>query len=124
MEMEMGMAEWNSTITVGVEVGVVLDMDTWLGKIGWSCISMALTDFYASHSHYTTRLLLNRRDVPNSDIVGAASAGTLSLSLSLSLSLYIYIYIYTHTCTVCLLYIYIYICNIIVKTDFTNIKII
>ncbi|KAM7459658.1 hypothetical protein LguiA_036652 [Lonicera macranthoides] len=74
MEMEIAMAQKNSTNTVGVKVGVVLDMDTWLGKIGLSCISMALTDFYASHSHYKTRLLINTRHVPSSDVVAAASA--------------------------------------------------
>ncbi|RVW72764.1 hypothetical protein CK203_057326 [Vitis vinifera] len=35
-----------------VKVGVVLDLDTWVGKMGLSCISMALSDFYASHGHY------------------------------------------------------------------------
>jgi hypothetical protein len=70
--------------TVPVNVGVVLDMDTWNGKIRWSCINMALSDFYASHSYYKTRLRLITRD-SKSDVVGAAAAGSLSLSLSLSL---------------------------------------
>jgi hypothetical protein len=68
--------------TVPVDVGVVLDMDTWNGKMGWSCINMALSDFYASHPYYKTRLRLNIRDSKR-DVVGAAASGSLSLSLSI-----------------------------------------
>ncbi|RVW72750.1 Glutamate receptor 2.7 [Vitis vinifera] len=57
--IEMSMAQ---NTTIPVKVGVVLDMDTWLGKMGLSCISMALSDFYASHGHYKTRLVLEIRD--------------------------------------------------------------
>jgi hypothetical protein len=63
--------------TVPVNVGVVLDLDTWNGKMGWSCINMALSDFYASHSYYKTRLRLTARD-SKSDVVGAAAAGSLA----------------------------------------------
>ncbi|KAE8099904.1 hypothetical protein FH972_017848 [Carpinus fangiana] len=59
--------------TVPVDVGVVLDMDTWNGKMGWSCINMALSDFYASHPYYKTRLRLNIRDSKR-DVVGAAAS--------------------------------------------------
>ena len=71
--IEMSMAQ---NTTIPVKVGVVLDMDTWLGKMGLSCISMALSDFYASHGHYKTRLVLEIRD-SKGDVVGAAAAGTL-----------------------------------------------
>ncbi|KAI7989910.1 Glutamate receptor 2.7 [Camellia lanceoleosa] len=67
---KMAMAQNN---TIPVNVGVVLDMNTWVGKMGLSCITMALSDFYASHGHYRTRLLLNTRDSKN-DVVGAAAA--------------------------------------------------
>ena len=63
--------------TIPVNVGVVLDLDSLVGKIGWSCINMALSDFYASHGDYKTRLVLNIRD-SNEDVVGAAAAGTFS----------------------------------------------
>jgi ionotropic glutamate receptor len=69
--------------TVPVDVGVVLDMDTWNGKMGWSCINMALSDFYASYPDYKTRLRVNIRDSKR-DVVGAAAAGSLSLSLRFS----------------------------------------
>ncbi|WJZ85469.1 hypothetical protein VitviT2T_005004 [Vitis vinifera] len=58
---------------IPVKVGVVLDMDTWLGKMGLSCISMALSDFYASHGHYKTRLVPEIRNSKR-DVVGAAAA--------------------------------------------------
>ncbi|XP_022759820.1 glutamate receptor 2.9-like [Durio zibethinus] len=59
--------------TVPVNVGVVLDFDSLVGKIGWSCINMAVSDFYATHGGYKTRLVLNARD-SNEDVVGAAAA--------------------------------------------------
>ncbi|KAF8392932.1 hypothetical protein HHK36_021172 [Tetracentron sinense] len=64
----------NTTVTFNV--GVVLDFDTWVGKMGLSCISMALSDFYAAHSFYKTRLVLHNRD-SKKDVVGAASADLL-----------------------------------------------
>ncbi|KAL7166279.1 hypothetical protein ACSBR2_037035 [Camellia fascicularis] len=67
---KMAMAQNN---TIPVNVGVILDMNTWIGKMGLSCITMALSDFYASHGHYRTRLVLNTRD-SKKDVVGAAAA--------------------------------------------------
>ncbi|KAL5699313.1 hypothetical protein ACHQM5_030235 [Ranunculus cassubicifolius] len=43
-------------------VGVVLDMDSVIGKVGWECIQLALSDFYAAHPDYRTRLFLHPRD--------------------------------------------------------------
>ena len=68
--------------TIPVNVGVVLDMDTWIGKMGLSCISMALSDFYSSHSDYKTRIVLNNRD-SKKDVVGAAAAGNAFCSFNL-----------------------------------------
>ncbi|ONI33251.1 hypothetical protein PRUPE_1G412700 [Prunus persica] len=59
--------------TIPINVGVVLDFDSRLGKIGLSCINMALSDFYASHSNYNTRLVLHTRDSTR-DVVVAADA--------------------------------------------------
>lgn len=67
-----------------VRVGLVLDMDNYMGQMGSQCIEMALSDFYAAHEHYETRLLLSHRD-SKLDILGAASAG----------NIHIYIYIYS-----------------------------
>ncbi|KAJ6856088.1 hypothetical protein NC651_037836 [Populus alba x Populus x berolinensis] len=67
----MGMAENTS---IPVNVGVVLDLDSDLdGRIALSCIEMALSDFYATHGDYKTRLVLNTRDSME-DVVGAAAA--------------------------------------------------
>ncbi|XP_058102141.1 glutamate receptor 2.7-like [Magnolia sinica] len=65
---ELGMAQ-NSTAVI--DVGVILDLDTWVGKMGQTCISMALSDLYQAHN-YTTRLVLHTRD-SKEDVVGAAS---------------------------------------------------
>ncbi|XVF89458.1 hypothetical protein PTKIN_Ptkin19aG0131900 [Pterospermum kingtungense] len=62
-----------SPAPVAVNVGVVLDFDKQLGKIGLSCINMALSDFYAAHASYRTRLVLNPRD-SKMDVVAAAAA--------------------------------------------------
>ncbi|KAL6295914.1 hypothetical protein ACE6H2_004056 [Prunus campanulata] len=59
--------------TIPVNVGVVIDSDTWYGKMGLSCINMALSDFYASNSNYKTRLVLHKRNT-TSDVVVTASA--------------------------------------------------
>ena len=71
--IEKGRAQ-NTTIPVKVEV--VRDLDTWIGKMGLSCISMALSDFYASHGHYKTRVVTKIRDSKR-DVVGAGAAGTI-----------------------------------------------
>lgn len=72
-------AQNNTTTSIPVNVGVVLDLDTGFGKMGLSCINMALSDLYASHPNYTTRLLLHHRNSPT-DVVLTAAAGSLSLS--------------------------------------------
>lgn len=68
------------------DVGVVLDFETWVGKISYSCMSMALADFYAAHPNCSTRLVLHPRD-SKVDVVAAASAGTVSLVPNLKLIL-------------------------------------
>ncbi|KAM7477594.1 hypothetical protein LguiA_025807 [Lonicera macranthoides] len=71
---EMGNKESNSTsIKILVKVGVLLDTDEVIGKMGLRCIRMALSDFYASHPHYKTRLHLSVRN-SNATVVGAAVA--------------------------------------------------
>ncbi|KAH7523910.1 hypothetical protein FEM48_Zijuj06G0062200 [Ziziphus jujuba var. spinosa] len=82
----------NRTNITPVKVGVILNLDTWIGKMRFSCFNMALSDFYASHSYYKTRLLLHTRN-SNGDGVAAAVAGYL-LFLSTMIYIYIYIYIY------------------------------
>ncbi|KAL4319274.1 hypothetical protein GQ457_18G003300 [Hibiscus cannabinus] len=63
-----------SAAAAAVNVGVVLDMDSLVGKIGMSCIDMALSDFYAAHPHYKTRLVLHTRDSIGDTVAAAAAA--------------------------------------------------
>ncbi|KAK4435710.1 Glutamate receptor 2.7 [Sesamum alatum] len=58
---------------VPIRVGLVLDMNDYIGEMGWNCISMALSDFYTANAHYKTRLQIHSRD-SNGDVVGAAAA--------------------------------------------------
>ncbi|XVF48218.1 hypothetical protein PTKIN_Ptkin03bG0172200 [Pterospermum kingtungense] len=77
-----GVVTQTQNTTTPVKVGVVLDLEySLVGKIGLSCINMALSDFYATHPHYETRVVLNTKD-SKEDVVQAAAAGS-SLSHSL-----------------------------------------
>ncbi|XP_042485355.1 glutamate receptor 2.7-like [Macadamia integrifolia] len=67
---KFGVSAQNTTIPFNV--GVVLDYNNLVGRIGLTCISMALSDFYEIHSFYKTRLVLHTRD-SNSNVVHAAS---------------------------------------------------
>ncbi|WJX35444.1 hypothetical protein P8452_23434 [Trifolium repens] len=68
-----GMAQTRNESSVVVKVGAVLDVSNGtVGRIGLSCINMALTDFYESHSHYKTRIQVILRD-SNKDVVTAAA---------------------------------------------------
>ncbi|OMO89863.1 glutamate receptor 2.9-like protein [Corchorus olitorius] len=42
--------------------GVVLDMKSKMGAMANKCMAIALSDFYARHPSYTTRLSLQRWD--------------------------------------------------------------
>lgn len=59
---------------IPLRVGVVLEMDDF-GDMVLSCIMMSLSDFYSTHDHYTTRLVLTNCD-SKEDVTGAAAAGT------------------------------------------------
>ncbi|KAK9931920.1 hypothetical protein M0R45_019174 [Rubus argutus] len=56
-----------------VNVGVILDLDTPVGKMAHHCVSMALSDFYARNANYRTKLNLTVKDSRN-DVVSASSA--------------------------------------------------
>ncbi|KAK8569956.1 hypothetical protein V6N13_002664 [Hibiscus sabdariffa] len=45
-----------------IHVGLIVDTQSWVGKIVDSCIFMAISDFYGRHSHYRTKLVLHTRD--------------------------------------------------------------
>ena len=57
-----------------IPVGVILDLDTLVGKMARTSIEMAVEDFYTVHSNYSTRLVLYTRD-SHQDNVKATLAG-------------------------------------------------
>ncbi|EEF46825.1 glutamate receptor 2 plant, putative [Ricinus communis] len=67
--------------TMLVNVGVVLDLEHLAGKKGLSCIKMALSDFYATNSHYKPRLVRHTRNSME-DVVGAAAAALINSNFS------------------------------------------
>ncbi|ERN18388.1 hypothetical protein AMTR_s00055p00227100 [Amborella trichopoda] len=56
-----------------VRVGVVLAMDSVVGRVSNSCIAMAIEDFYNEHPNFNTRLTISWRD-SGGDVIKAASA--------------------------------------------------
>ncbi|KAI3917828.1 hypothetical protein MKW92_053237, partial [Papaver armeniacum] len=75
-EMVLAMGQ-NTTDTVDdnneFKVGVVLDFDSLVSKIGLTSMSMALSDFYSStNDTHKRKLVLNTRD-SHRDISDAAS---------------------------------------------------
>ncbi|KAJ9543145.1 hypothetical protein OSB04_022852 [Centaurea solstitialis] len=57
-----------------VEVGVILDMDSYIGMSSRVCISMALEDFYDDHNESTTIIRPHYRDSENNDVQAASVA--------------------------------------------------
>ncbi|GMI98608.1 ARABIDOPSIS THALIANA GLUTAMATE RECEPTOR 1.3, glutamate receptor 1.3 [Hibiscus trionum] len=45
-----------------IHVGLIIETQSWVGKIVDSCISMAISDFYGRKSHYRTKLVVHTRD--------------------------------------------------------------
>ncbi|KAM1079449.1 hypothetical protein ACFX2B_014006 [Malus domestica] len=70
----LAMADMAQNTTIPVNVGVILDLDSLFGKVGLSCVNMALSDFYASHAYYKTRLVLHTRDSMRDVVAEAAAA--------------------------------------------------
>ncbi|KAL7590117.1 hypothetical protein Lser_V15G39234 [Lactuca serriola] len=50
----------NNDILIGV--GIILDMESPMGKAIHSCITMAISDFYALRHSYKTRIVIHTRD--------------------------------------------------------------
>ncbi|GAA0185598.1 transmembrane signal receptor [Lithospermum erythrorhizon] len=63
-----------SDMIIPLNIGVIVDEDDKdFGTMSTSCITMALSDFYASHSNYKTRLKIKLIN-SNGSVVGAAAA--------------------------------------------------
>ncbi|KAG8380242.1 hypothetical protein BUALT_Bualt07G0172900 [Buddleja alternifolia] len=56
------------------QVGVILDLDSLVGRVGLCSLSLTLSDFYSSNRDYTSRLVLHVRDSQGQVIDAASSA--------------------------------------------------
>ncbi|KAL4369209.1 hypothetical protein GQ457_05G004230 [Hibiscus cannabinus] len=52
----------NGTAIEMIHVGLIVETQSWVGKIVDGCISMAVSDFYDQNSHYRTKLVVHTRD--------------------------------------------------------------
>ncbi|KAL0390304.1 UNVERIFIED_CONTAM: Glutamate receptor 1.2 [Sesamum calycinum] len=56
-----------------VNVGVIVDMGSWEGKVVRSCIKMAVSDFYSRNSRYRTRVQLHFRETGGDSLLATAA---------------------------------------------------
>ncbi|XP_047951016.1 glutamate receptor 2.9-like isoform X2 [Salvia hispanica] len=66
-------ANGSNATAAKVDVGIILDLQTPLGKMYKTCISMAIEDFYFKNSNYSTVIVPHFKD-SSKDVVSAASA--------------------------------------------------
>uniref|UniRef100_A0A0D9XDY9 Ionotropic glutamate receptor C-terminal domain-containing protein n=1 Tax=Leersia perrieri TaxID=77586 RepID=A0A0D9XDY9_9ORYZ len=65
----------NATKTaVEFPVGVILDLQTLVGKIARTSLLMALDDFYSVHENYSTKIVLHIRDARGNNVQAASAA--------------------------------------------------
>ncbi|KAK7327776.1 hypothetical protein VNO77_21867 [Canavalia gladiata] len=62
---------------VMIPIGVVLDLNSKIGSMANTCISMAYHDFYKQHPHFQTRLDLRTRDSDGDTVTAAFAASDL-----------------------------------------------
>ncbi|MFS7944959.1 hypothetical protein Hanom_Chr06g00518291 [Helianthus anomalus] len=67
----------NRGLCANVDVGIVLDMESWIGKSIHSSIMMAISDFYARNHSYKTRIVVRTRD-SKGERLRAMSAGKIN----------------------------------------------
>ncbi|KAL7113679.1 hypothetical protein ACP275_04G075500 [Erythranthe tilingii] len=64
----------NNSEKISINIGVILDMGTWEGKVVHSCIKMAVSDFYRLNGGYRTRIALHVRDSGGDSLRSIAAA--------------------------------------------------
>lgn len=64
----------NAQTNTTFQVGVILDLDSLVGRIGLTSLSLALSDFYTVNANYSTRLQLHVND-SRGRLSGAAATG-------------------------------------------------
>ncbi|CAI9300861.1 unnamed protein product [Lactuca saligna] len=57
-----------------IQVGVILDMESWVGKIVYGCITQAISDFYTENPHYRTRIVFTKRDTQGETLRALSAA--------------------------------------------------
>ncbi|KAK9066020.1 hypothetical protein SSX86_015422 [Deinandra increscens subsp. villosa] len=57
-----------------MQVGVILDMGSAVGKVIYRCITMALSDFYKANPQYITRIVFNTRDTKGEQLTAFSAA--------------------------------------------------
>jgi ionotropic glutamate receptor len=75
--VDFGVAQNTTRKATEIHVGLILNLDSLVGKVARTSVSLAVEDFYATHPNYSTKLVLHIRDSMASD-VQAASAGMCS----------------------------------------------
>jgi ionotropic glutamate receptor len=75
--VDFGVAQNTTRKATEIHVGLILNLDSLVGKVARTSVSLAVEDFYATHTNYSTKLVLHIRDSMASD-VQAASAGMCS----------------------------------------------
>ncbi|KAL9996903.1 putative periplasmic binding protein-like I [Helianthus debilis subsp. tardiflorus] len=64
----------NGNRNIEIKIGVILDMDSNVGKMSKTCISMAIRDFYRKHDNYTTIIHPYYRDSKQDNVQAASAA--------------------------------------------------
>ena len=75
----------NATTIERIHIGVILDMQSWVGKIVDRFISMAISDFHSLNSHYETRLVLYTRDSEGDPLLALSQGMFLPFLMKISL---------------------------------------
>ncbi|KAL7589041.1 hypothetical protein Lser_V15G39248 [Lactuca serriola] len=53
---------FNTNNNIVISTGIILDMESWIGKSIHRCITMAISDFYDLNHSYKTRIVVHTRD--------------------------------------------------------------
>ncbi|KAK1412689.1 hypothetical protein QVD17_34134 [Tagetes erecta] len=56
-----------------MQVGVILDMGSEVGKVIYRCITMALSEFYKANPHYRTQIVFNIRDTKGEPLMALSA---------------------------------------------------
>ncbi|KAJ0112566.1 hypothetical protein Patl1_03163 [Pistacia atlantica] len=60
-----------------IDVGLIVDMGSWEGRMMQSSISMAISDFYSVNGYYKTRIVLRTSDSKGQHLLALSSDAAL-----------------------------------------------